>query len=127
MNRTLELYAPLFGRILLGGFFLWNGIQEILNFPTTVAIYSHGGFSNATVFATVASAIEVLGGIAIVTGVRIRFAAATLIIYLLCTSVVFMTVQSQTYTQLFLENFAVIGGLLYIMTYGSGRWSADWK
>lgn len=127
VNRTVELYAPLFGRILLGGFFLWNGIQEILSFPTTVEIFSRGGFMYPTALATIAAAVEVFGGIAVVTGVRIRLAATVLALYLLSTSIIFVTAQSQAHTQLLLENFAVIGGLLYVITYGSGRWSSDWK
>lgn len=127
MNRTVELYAPLFGRILLGGFFLWNGVQEVLNFPTTIEIFTHGGFPYPTYFALAASFIEVLGGMAVVTGVRIRLAASVLAVYVLLTSILLTTDQSQIHTQLFLENFAVIGGLLYVVAYGSGRWSPDWK
>lgn len=125
MNRTLRYYAPLVGRIFMGGFFLWNGIQGVLNFLATTDIFIKLGFPQPVVFAAIACTIEVLGGIALVVGYKTRLAAGLLIIYSSLVSAITFDISSAIQTQLFLANTAIVGGLLYICAYGAGRFSQD--
>ena len=128
MNHWSETYAPLIGRIFIGGFFLWNGIQEVLSLDATVKIFIHApAYLSPSSWAVLAIAIEVLGGMALIVGIQTRLAAALLAIYVLVTSVVLIGVSSSVHTQLFLQDMAIIGGLLYVSAFGSGRWSRDWR
>ncbi len=124
MDKQLELYAPLLGRIMIGGFFLWNGIHQALNVPTTISIFSSIGFPQPIAWALGAISIEVLGGIVLIVGYKSRISASILALYT-TASILLVGSLGAFQLQLFLANMAVVGGLLYVSTYGSGRWSTD--
>lgn len=125
MDRWVKSYAPLFGRILVGGFFLWNGIQQALNLPAATEIFIALGLPNPVLFATLATAVEVGGGIGLILGFRTRMCAALLAFYVMLASGSFFNTNTAAGMQLFLQNMAILGGLLYITAYGSGKWSTD--
>lgn len=109
----------------MGGFFLWNGIQGVLNFLATTDIFITLGFPQPVAFAAAACAVEVLGGIALVVGYKTRLSAGFLILYSTLVSCITFDISSAVQTQLFLANTAIVGGLLYICAYGAGRFSQD--
>ncbi len=102
MNWMTQLYAPIVGRILMGGYFLWSSVGVILNTP------------NLTSLIGAAVLIEALGGIALIVGYKTRLAALILAVFTLVVS--FTAVQYE------LNSIAVIGGLLYISAYGYDVW-----
>lgn len=114
MDAWSDIFAPLIGRILVGGFFLWNGIAESLNFPLTALLMQTKGLPKPVVVAGLLIAIEVLGGIALIIGLKTRPVALILAIFTIGTAFIYSDFSNQLYIQLFLENMAVVGGLLYI-------------
>ena len=125
MQDWTRAYAPLIGRILVGGFFLWNGIQQILNFDAMVGIFIQTGLPQPTYLALGAATLEILVAMALIVGFKTRFSAAVLVLYTLVASVMLIYIPGPGNTQIFLANMAVIGGLLYICAYGAGVWSTD--
>jgi putative oxidoreductase len=83
------------------------------------------------VLAVIAIIIELGGGIMIAVGWKARWAAAALFIFVLVASYVFHAFwavpadQAQLQNVLFMKNLAVMGGMLYIIVYGSGPLSLD--
>ena len=126
MDQWSSTFAPLVGRILLGGFFLWSGIQKILNFDFLVGYFGHAGFPQPLYVALGVIIIETLCGIAVVADVQTKFFAFVLATYLLITSLVFFRVTNVIETQLFLENMGLVGGLLILGGMGSSKWSTKW-
>ena len=122
MHRWNQLYAPLIGRILVGGFFLWNGIQGALNFLVTVSSFQSFGIANPTNWVLVAVGIEVIGGIALIAGWKTRTVALCLALYTVLTSTLLGKFATDTEVTLFLQNMAITGGLVYISAFGSGTW-----
>jgi len=122
MHRWNQLYAPLIGRILVGGFFLWNGIQQVLNFSLTIASFHSIGLSYSTNWALVAVLIEILGGIALVVGWKTRTVALCLALYTVIISTFLGKFATDTEITFFLQNMAIAGGLVYISAFGSGAW-----
>lgn len=120
MDRWTESYAPLFGRIFLGGFFVWDGVRALLHLPSLVDIFFTANVPEALSVAIFAASISVLGGILLVVDFKPRIMAGVLASYLLIFSVVLFMSSSPLGTQLFLEHMAVVGGLLYVMAFGSG-------
>jgi putative oxidoreductase len=114
MNVWTDSYAPLIGRIFMGGFFLWNGIQAALNFPAAAAIFSLHGIEYGLYWAAASIAIEAVGGIALVLGVYTRWVAPGLALYLLLQSAFLTNFGSDTELNLFVLDLALIGGLLYM-------------
>ena len=81
MNPWTTFYAPLLGRILLGGFFVWTGVQKALNFPDLVAFFTQLQYPVPLAVALVVMTLEVVGGIALVADVKTRLIAALLALY----------------------------------------------
>jgi putative oxidoreductase len=127
MDNWSDIFAPLIGRILMGGFFLWNGIISALNFPNTTVMFATAGSPNPTALAIVAIAVEVICGIALVVGVQCRVASLALVVFVIGSAFLQQGIQSELTQTLFLQNMAIVGGLLYVSAYGSGAWSPAWK
>jgi putative oxidoreductase len=119
-NVWIECYAPLVGRIFLGGLFLWNGIQAALNLEAAANIFTTHGIENGLYWATVAVAIEVLCGIAIVVGLWTRSTSLLLALYLILQSVFVTNFNNDAELNLFIINLGLVGGLLYVAAFGSG-------
>ena len=122
MDKLTDLYAPLIGRILMGGFFLWNGVEGLINFPATLQIFAAPGLAEPMLWAGASIAIEIIGGAMLIAGWRTRVGALVLALYTLGTSFLFLTFSNTAEIHLFVENMAVVGGLLYLSAYGPERW-----
>jgi len=127
MPRFTDVYAPIIGRILMGGFFLWEGIEKALNFDATAQLIASTGLPEPLSLAAVVIIIEVLGGIALVVGFKSSSTALVLAIFTIATSLLSVSFNSETGISLFLQSMAIVGGLFYISAFGSGSWSPDWK
>lgn len=114
MNVWIECYAPLIGRILMGGLFLWNGIQTALNLNAAAELFAAHGVANGVYWAAAAALVEALCGIALVVDYRARPAALVLALYLLLASAFLTNFSSGPELNLFVINLGLIGGLLYM-------------
>ncbi len=125
MYRWSDIFAPLIGRILVGGYFLWNGIETTLNFPAAVAKIAATTTPDPIVATVIFIAIQVLGGIVLVVGFKTRSVALILALYTIATAVAYTDFSNDLQQALFLQSIAVIGGLLYISAFGSGLWAME--
>jgi putative oxidoreductase len=122
-----QAYASLVGRVLLGLIFVMSGVNKITDPEGTQQYMAAMGITTATTFLYAgAVALEVAGGLSVVLGVWARWGAAALILFMIPATLVFHTnFGDQNQTIHFLKNLAMVGGLLYVVAYGSGRWSVD--
>ena len=111
----------------MGGFFLWNGIETTLNFPNTVATFATIGSPSPVALAIIALGVEIACGILLVVGLWSRVAALVLVVFVVATAFLQTGPQSDMAQALFLQDMAIIGGLLYVSAYGAGAWSTAWK
>ena len=109
----------------MGGFFVWNGIGEALNFPATTLIFLHLGLPQPAICAAIASFVETVGGIALTIGYKTRLSAGALAMYVLLITLLRAHAPAPGEVQLILQNLAITGGLMYALAYGNGRWSRD--
>ena len=100
MNRFADLFAPIVGRILMGGYFLWSAVGVALDSPH---LSIPGGFFML---------IEAVAGIMLIVGYKTRHVALALTL--------FVIVAAFVDAHFVLSDIAIIGGLLYIGAYGSG-------
>jgi len=123
--------AALIGRILLAAIFLVSGIAKLTDTPGTVAHMVAMGIPYPDTLALVAGIAEVLGGIAIVTGLLTRAASLGLILFMIPTTLLFHPFWNfageARLPQMvnFMKNLAIIGGLAVLMAQGAGRFSID--
>lgn len=127
MNQWTNLYAPLLGRILLGGFFLWSGIQKTLNFPAFIDFFTRPGYPYPLFLALTVIVVEILFGIALIVDIKTRLSAIVLAIYMVTISLLFSKIATTVDVQIFLQNMAIVGGLLTISGYGTSRWTPSWQ
>jgi putative oxidoreductase len=128
------------GRMMIGGSFLVIGIGDIFNWNALLSSAEMNLGLVSAVFLLVLTILpQVIGGLFLFLGYRIRFGALLLIIFTILATVLFYDfwdldekslliplVQAYHYqAQFFLKNIAITGGLFYILANGADPWSVD--
>ena len=125
--KALEIYGPLTGRILLSLIFILSGFAKVTNFAGSVGYATVGvGESLATLAIIVAIIVELGGGLMLLFGYKIKWAALAVAGYTLLAALLFhfdFTDQAQMTN--FMKNLAIAGGLLFVVVYGAGPFSMD--
>jgi len=122
----LNRYLPLLGRILIGAPFLMSGLGKLAAYGPTTANISAAGLAPAPLGWLVAVLIEAGGGVLLLTGFRVKWAAAIMAIFTLATAVFFhRNFADQNQMIHFLKNVMMAGGLLQIVYFGAGPLSLD--
>src|SRR2546425_10201251 len=123
---------PITFRILIGLIFLVAGVRKVMGFAGTIAYFAKLGFPAPEVMAVIALIIEIGGSILLIGGWRTRWAA-----WLLALFVVIAAFAAHRFWELphpgrfnnqmnhFLKNLSIVGGLLYVATFGPGSASVD--
>jgi len=129
--EIVRMYGPLVGRVLLALIFITAGYGKISGFDGTVGYMQAYNMPMPQVLAVLAIIIELGGGIMIAVGWKARWGAAAIFIFVLVASVIFHAFwavpaeQVQMQNIMFMKNLAIMGGMLYIVVYGSGPLSLD--
>lgn len=119
-------YSALAGRILLALIFIMSGIGKITDFEGTQAYMKAYGMPLTWFFALGAIALEIGGGISLITGFLTRVGALALIVFLIPTTLIFHTdFSDKLQLIMFMKNLAIIGGLLTVFSFGAGKISLD--
>lgn len=122
----MEKAATLIGRILLGHIFLLAGINKIGGYAATAGWMEAMGVPG--MFLPAVIALEIGGGLALILGFQARIAALALAGFSIASAVIFHAdFSDQTQSIMFMKNFAMAGGLLYVAALGAGAWSIDAK
>ena len=128
---ALNRFGPLAGRILIALIFVLSGFGKITGFEGAVGYIVSKGLPLPQLAAVGAIVIELGGGIMLVLGWKARWAAAAMLVFTALTALIFHNfwavpadqVQGQMIN--FMKNISIMGGLLYVVAYGSGPLSVD--
>jgi len=129
--EIVRMYGPLVGRVLLALIFIIAGFGKITGFEGTVGYMQAYNVPMTQVLAVLAIIVELGGGLMIAVGWKARWAAAAIFIFVLIASFIFHAFwavpadQAQLQNIMFMKNLAIMGGMLYIIVYGSGPLSVD--
>jgi putative oxidoreductase len=127
----------LIGRIFFATTFITSGFNKILNFSSTLTYMVKAGIPNIPPYIqlllVVAIAFELVSSFMVLLGWHTRIGAIILSIFVLSTCFAIhhfwsyppMEAQSQMIN--FFKNIALLGGALYIISFGAGRYSFDGK
>lgn len=114
-------YLSLLTRIFLATIFLWSGINKVMNPLATIEKMSAHGMPLTSVLFLAAIALEILGGLSVFLGIKTRWGATMLVIFLIPATLIFHTDFSTEIEQaMFLKNLAILGGLLMLIQHGGG-------
>lgn len=122
----MQALLPLLGRILLGAIFLWSAIKDIRTFEATAEKMKSESIIMPEFLLVGAIVFLLLGSIAVILGVKARWGAVLLVLFLIPTTIVFHppTGGEEDLVQ-FLKNLGLLGGLLLVISYGPGVVSFD--
>jgi putative oxidoreductase len=129
--ETTKDSAALVGRILLAVIFVISGFNKIMGFGGTTGYISSKGLPLPEVLAIITILIELGGGLAIVFGLKTRWAALAMIVFLIVITPIFhnfwAVAAEQRMGQLinFQKNIAILGGMIVLYAFGPGRYSVD--
>jgi putative oxidoreductase len=134
MNSTVSgnPVVPLIGRILIAALFLVAGVGKAMGFAGTAGYMAKLGFPAPEVMTAIAIVIEAGGAILLIVGWKTRWVAWGLAIFVVVATLAahrFWDIQDAAQmmnqrTQ-FLKNLAIIGGLLFVASFGPGSISVD--
>jgi putative oxidoreductase len=122
----------LLARCLIGGIFVYSGFGKLTGLEGFAASLAKNGVPMADVMAVLGAAVEFFGGLAIVLGLQMRYAAL-----LMAAFTIVATLISHRFWELsdlaarrgqnihFMKNVAILGGFLLLFVHGAGRLSFD--
>ena len=120
----MEKATTLIGRILLGHIFLLAGISKIGDYAGTQGYMEAMGVPGMLLPLVIL--LEVGAGLALVAGFLTRFAAWALASFSIVAAIIFHTdFANQMQMIMFMKNFAIAGGLMFVATFGAGSMSVD--
>lgn len=120
MQNVSNLYYPA-GRAFLGALFFISGVNKILHFSQVAEWMAGSGLPAANALLAVTIAIEVIGGLMLITGYMSRLAAIVIALFLIPVTIVFHAFWSadaagfQGQLNHFLKNLAILGGMLLVI------------
>jgi putative oxidoreductase len=133
MNFALGGPLNLVGRILLALIFFASAQGAISDWKGTASYMETHGMILVPLSLAGAIALELVGSLSIATGVKARYGALLLIIFIIPASLIFHafwklsddpnTARIEMIN--FMKNVAIGGGLATIIARGSGPWSLD--
>lgn len=118
-------YLPLTARICIAIIFLYAGTSKIFGFADTQAMMSDRGLPAAGLLLMGTIVFQLLGGLSLVLGYKVKWGAILLILFLIPATLVFHSPFDPAQRTDFLKNLALLGGILLVIERGAGPVSLD--
>jgi len=121
-------------RLLLSGIFILSGFNKLTAFANMSGFLASLGWPAPSLWLALAILFEVIGGLCLLLGFRVRWASLALILFtVLATALVHGALLSHAADAMakqeqmvnILKNIAIIGGLLKYYLDGAGRYALD--
>ena len=127
MTKHTDTIA-LIGRLLLAVLFVLSGFGKLAAPAATQAYIAAMGLPAPALAYFGATAVELIGGVLLIVGFRVRPVAVGMAVFTLLTAVFFhRDFADQNQMIHFMKNIAVMGGLLQVAAFGAGRFALDYR
>lgn len=132
-SPSTQTTIPLVGRALLALLFIPAGWAKIAGFSGVVGYIGSQGVPLPEIAAAIAIAVELGLGLLLLFGLKARWAALGLAVFVAVITPIFHdfwsapAAQQMMQQQAFYKNVAVLGGLLLLFAFGPGGLSVDAK
>ncbi len=124
-STTSDLLAAT-GRVLLAAIFVLSGVSKLADPAGTIAYITSAGLPAPSLAYGAAVAVELVGGLLLIAGIRTRFVASAIAAFSLAAAFGFhANLADQNQFIHFFKNVALAGGLLQVAAFGSGRFGFD--
>jgi putative oxidoreductase len=104
-----------------------SGVHKLTAWNETASQMAAEGMQMVPFFLAGAVALELLGGLSVLLGIKARLGAAALFVFLIPTTLIFHDFWTYTGAEKqmqmihFMKNLAIMGGLLMVAALGPGR------
>lgn len=127
-----EKIAPLLGRFVLSGYFLWLATEYARSFYYWSDIFEKKGLAGGPPVMVLIILIIFLGGLGLLLGFRTQIAALVLFTFTMIFSLMFYDYWAasdigikEVERDLFYKSIAIAGGLLMTIGLGGGQFALD--
>jgi len=121
-----KLYLLPIARLLMSSLFIWDGVLQLRNPSGTARYFAsvHVPFPNVAI--CISMAIHLLGGLALLGGLRARWTAALLALICIGTAFGVRLPNGDPENMInFYRNLVMTGGFIYVIAYGASSMSID--
>lgn len=121
----------LIGRIMMGYLFLMAGWGKLTNVAGTIGYFTNLGVPNPGMMPYLVGGLEVAIGVALIVGLATRYAAIVTFLFALTATLIahrywtFPAAGQAAQFGQFTKNLAIMGGSLFVLILGAGRFSLD--
>jgi putative oxidoreductase len=128
---TQRDFAALVARVLLSGMFIYSGYGKLTGFAGTAGYIAAQGMPLPELMAAGAVAAELGCGLLLLVGLKARWAALAIFLFLIPTTLIFHNFWAAAPDQLmsqkinFMKNVTIMGGMLMVWAFGPGRFALD--
>ena len=121
---TIVVLLTFIGRFLLGGYFLYAGVNNVRNFSNLTGVVERKGMPLPAVSLAIGITLQILGGLMVIFNVYTWLGALGLIGFTILSLYYFCDywnkdgLERHLTSFLFRANLTVMGGLLYLIAKG---------
>lgn len=121
----------LVGRICIGWLFVSYGYGKLFTISAFTAGLAKQGVPASDVLGVIAPCVEFFGGLAIILGLKVRYVAPLMILFTIAATSIshryweYPDAARAAQAGNFYKNVAIIGGFLFLIACGAGRFSID--
>lgn len=123
----MQAFVLFIGRLLLSIIFIYSAVSQVNNWDNLTEIMTAKQIPMIPVFLVLSLVLQLFGALALIFGNKSRLGAVLLILFIIPTTIVFhdwwnLAGQDQEIEMItFMRNMAILGGLFYILVFGSGH------
>jgi putative oxidoreductase len=129
MENSSNSIAPLIGRMLISWIFLYSAVGQVTQFSLNASHVAAAGMPFPPLAIVASIVVQFLGGLALLLGFKGRITGWVLFLFLIPTTLVlhnFWGAAARPGQEIqFFKNMGIMGGLLFVGTFGAGAYSVD--
>lgn len=129
-ERSHDVVA-LVGRVIMSWIFLSSGFGKIADVAAFSAVLAKRGVPAPSFMGWLGAIVEFGGGLLILLGIKIRYAAILMILFVIVATLISHRYWEYPVDQIvaqktnFWKNITIAGGFLFMYLVGAGRYSVD--